>query len=415
MVTKQHKPQPDPASEAGQPDAWVRWAWIWSVFFYLFLVIPLIWALQESWVSAVQKVWLVGFSLLFGAVHWLGAIQLPRWNPCIRTRPLLLLIYLIILAVVWSILVSMHPVFYFALGGLFSQLYFWLPWRWAVITNIVLVILFGIQHVEDPTFIRANWWVWVLATIGAAMVGLWIEAIIHQSEQRKVLLRRLEDAQADLVAAEHHAGMLAERQRLAHEIHDTLAQGFISIVTHLEAAELALPSGHELVQRHLDQARQTARDSLEQTRRVVQALRPEPLEDASLAEAIQRVTTRWSDDNSIPAQATITGTPQALPPEVEVSLLRATQEALTNVRKHANASQVTVTLSYMPDLVLLDVQDDGRGLNGTPMKQPGPVNGGFGLVAMRERIEQLGGSLSLESEDDEGTTVVIEVPLGGNI
>ena len=117
---------------------------------------------------------------------------------------------------------------------------------------------------------------------------------------------------------------------------------------------------------------------------------------------------RWQADNHIAVTATTTGTPIALAPEIEVTLLRATQEALANIAKHAQATAVQVTLSYMADLVMLDIQDDGVGLDGA---QPSPLPGGFGLHAMRERVAACGGTLSLESEPGEGTTVVIAIPL----
>ncbi len=219
-----------------------------------------------------------------------------------------------------------------------------------------------------------------------------------------------------LLEQARHVAVLEERQRLAREIHDTLAQGFTSIVMHLEAAEGALPGDLATVQRHLNQARDMARTSLEEARRLVWALRPKPLEQAPLPEALARVVERWSRESGIPADVTVTGTPAPLRPEAEVTLLRAAQEALTNVRKHARASRVTVTLSYMDDLVVLDVQDDGVGFDPAAeppasSEPPGGLGGGFGLRAMRERVTRLGGQLLIESAPGEGTTVVVEVPV----
>ena len=216
-----------------------------------------------------------------------------------------------------------------------------------------------------------------------------------------------------LVERGKQAAVLDERQRLAREIHDTLAQGFTSIVMHLEAAEGALPGEWPVVQQHLDQARRTARESLLQARRLVWALRPAILECTSLPTAVERVVARWMADTGITARTTITGTAYPLPPAVEIALLRAVQEALSNIRKHARADQVAVTLSYMGDLVVLDVQDDGVGFAAAGFQAPPAVGatGGFGLAAMRERIEQLGGTLLVESAPDEGTTLVVEVPL----
>lgn len=216
-----------------------------------------------------------------------------------------------------------------------------------------------------------------------------------------------------LVEREKQAAVLDERQRLAREIHDTLAQGFTSIVMHLEAAEGAMPGEWPAVQQHLDQARRTARESLLQARRLVWALRPAILERTSLPTAVERVVARWMADTGIAARATITGMACPLPTAAEIALLRAVQEALANVRKHARAGQVAVTLSYMGDLVVLDVQDDGVGFDPAEVQAPPAVDahGGFGLAAMRERLEQLGGTLLVESAPGEGTTLVVEVPV----
>ncbi len=236
--------------------------------------------------------------------------------------------------------------------------------------------------------------------------GIWRTEVL--SAQVSLALENLR-----LVERAQQAAVLDERQRLAREIHDTLAQGFTSIVMHLEAAEGALPGELPAVQQHLDQARRTARESLAQARRLVWALRPAILEHTSLPAAVERVVARWMAESGITAQATITGTACPLPPEAEIALLRAVQEALTNVRKHARASQVAVTLSYMGDLVVLDVQDDGVGFAPAEVRAPPAAGtiGGFGLSAMRERVEQLGGTLLVESVPGEGTTLVVEIPV----
>jgi signal transduction histidine kinase len=214
------------------------------------------------------------------------------------------------------------------------------------------------------------------------------------------------------VAQAQETAVLQERQRLAREIHDTLAQGFTSIVMHLEAAEQGIPTALQTTQHHLTQARQTARESLGQARRVVDDLRPELLESRPLDEALGRVAHNWSMQSGIPAALQVTGAAQKLHPQVEVTLLRATQEALNNIRKHARAERVAVTLSYLDDMVILDVQDDGRGFVAAAGAEETAVSSGFGLVAMRERVEQLGGELVIESEPDEGATLMVSIPIG---
>ena len=214
-----------------------------------------------------------------------------------------------------------------------------------------------------------------------------------------------------LVAQAQETAVLRERQRLAREIHDTLAQGFTSIVMHLEAAEQALPTDRKITERHLDQARSTARDSLAQARRVVDDLRPELLESTPFDQAISRVVEQWASHSGVTAEFKVTGEIQPLHPQVEVTLLRSSQEALANIRKHAQATTACVTLSYLGDTVILDVEDNGIGVAQNAAIYDGLTSSGFGLVAMRERVAQLGGKLFLESEPGEGTTLSISLPI----
>ncbi len=210
---------------------------------------------------------------------------------------------------------------------------------------------------------------------------------------------------AQLLTQAREAGVVDERQRMAREIHDTLAQGLTGIITQLEAARQAQPEW----QRHVDTATQLARESLSEARRSFLAIRPEALEVARLPEALGEVVARWSAVNGVAAEVTTTGTARPLHPEVEVALLRTAQEGLANVAKHANASRVGLTLSYMEDVVTLDVRDDGVGFEPTQATSSDP-QGGFGLVAMRQRVHRLAGRLEIESERGGGTAISASVP-----
>ena len=314
--------------------------------------------------------------------------------------------------VLWFILVTITPTYYIALFGLFILVFRHLPIRYATITALVLTILMIVEQIVDSgkmvSLTSPNSWLFAIGGIGSIMVGVWISAIIDQSTQRRDLIDQLEAAQSSLAAAERREGTLEERQRLAREIHDTLAQGFTSIVIHLEAAEQALPDDLNTLQKHLNQARLTARGSLDQARRVVQDLRPDLLDGKSLPDAIQRAAERWQADTGILISIEITGDAVSPPSVIEVALLRAMQEALNNVRKHSQATSVRVTLSYMGDMIMLDIQDNGVGLDGA---NPSRFLGGFGLQAMRERVGQCGGTVILESDPGEGTTVTVSIPL----
>jgi putative membrane protein (TIGR04086 family) len=218
--------------------------------------------------------------------------------------------------------------------------------------------------------------------------------------------------------AGREAGVKGERQRMAAEIHDTLAQGFNSIVVLLETAAGRLPPGSEGARHTIDLARTTARESLGESRRLVWALRPEALDRHSLPDALAMLARRWSEETGVPAGFSQEGIPEdgtapELAPEVEAALLRAGQEALSNARKYADASRVMLTLTYLRDSVVLDYRDDGVGFN--PLMVAGEVrdrsSGGYGLRAMRERISQLNGSVEVESAPGEGTSLAVELPI----
>jgi signal transduction histidine kinase len=233
-------------------------------------------------------------------------------------------------------------------------------------------------------------------------------AELNEANERLVAsIEENENLHRQLVAQAREAGVAEERRRMAREIHDTLAQGLTGIITQLQAAEQAAsrtanePAGWR---RHVAAATRLARESLTEARRSVDALRPATLEGCRLSEALTSVTERWSALNGIPAQVTTTGAARPIDPEVEFALLRAAQEALANVARHARATRVGLTISYMESEVALDVRDDGVGFD------PAVPDRGFGLVAMRQRIAALSGTLQVESEPGGGTAISACVP-----
>jgi signal transduction histidine kinase len=225
--------------------------------------------------------------------------------------------------------------------------------------------------------------------------------------------RRLEESMAEnaalharLIEQARAAGVVEERRRLAGEIHDTLAQGLTAIVAQLEAVEQARQRPEEW-SRHLTQARSLARSSLTEARRSVRALRPEQLENATLVDALGELTCGWSQQSGIPAELETAGTAGRAPADTEAALFRVAQEALTNVGRHAKAAKVRLTLTYLGDMLLLDVADDGVGFD------PDGDTAGYGLVGMRHRLAGVGGTLTVESAPGYGTTLNAAVPLPG--
>ena len=232
----------------------------------------------------------------------------------------------------------------------------------------------------------------------------WTIKVIEQSLERAALISQLESTRAELAAAHHEAGVLAERHRLAGEIHDTLGQGFTSIVTLLQAAGASLPPDANAARHHLDLALATARENLAESRTLVAALSPAPLEQGSLAEAVRRVADATGAEAGVRVHAEMTGTARRLAMGTEVVLLRVCQEALANVRKHAAAHQVAVRLAYADDVVRLTVADDGAGFD------PQLSTSGYGLCGMRDRVAQVGGTIQVTSAPGTGTQVCAEVP-----
>lgn len=198
-----------------------------------------------------------------------------------------------------------------------------------------------------------------------------------------------------------------ERQRMAREIHDTLAQGLTGIITQLQAAQQVWRTpdraGGDPARPHVNQALALARDSLAAARRSVQALRPAELDRAQLPEALRGMAGRWSEGTGVDLRVDITGEQVPLSAGLEVVPFRVAQEALTNISRHAGASRVGVTLSYLGDVVLLDVRDDGVGI-------PATSAGGFGIDSMTQRVRSVGGTLEIESGAGEGTAVSVSVP-----
>jgi signal transduction histidine kinase len=182
---------------------------------------------------------------------------------------------------------------------------------------------------------------------------------------------------------------------------------------HLEAAEQALERDPAVAKQRIIQSRQIARDHLSEARRFLWALRPDVVAREPLAQAIERVARRWSEETGLDAEVSISGEAAPLPAPLEATLLRTAQEALTNIRKHAQASCVMLTLSYMDDEVILDVQDDGIGFISKPTDQAG-FEHGYGLMSLRESALQLGGTLEVESTPGEGTTLALALPVGRN-
>ena len=234
---------------------------------------------------------------------------------------------------------------------------------------------------------------WFRALCAAALLALaWA---VYQARLRQIRQR--------------FALVLEERGRLAREIHDTLAQGFVGISSQLDAVAMSMPPGESPARKYLQMAQRMARHSLTEARRSVMDLRSSVLENQDLAAALQSGTRLWTAGAPVSVTVDVTGPPAPLPENVEQQVLRIAQEAVTNVVKHAAASEVAIKLHREPRKLNLRVVDNGHGFEqGDAFSS---VGGHFGLIGMRERAERLGGELHLASHPGEGTEVEVTVPL----
>ncbi|SFS13710.1 PAS domain S-box-containing protein [Dyella sp. OK004] len=210
---------------------------------------------------------------------------------------------------------------------------------------------------------------------------------------------------AELSAQSREAAVVGERNRIARDIHDTLAQGFTGVIVQLEAAEDASRRGlGREAEQHVITARNLARESLSEARRSVQALRPQPLEEGGITNALRVLFEKLTAGVALQAEFRLLGIPHALPPEWEANLFRIAQEVLTNALRHAQASHIVATIAFGSDDVRLEFIDDGRGFD------PAARSEGYGLLGMRERVDAMNGQMEVRSSKGGGTEVSIRLP-----
>ncbi|WP_288833191.1 sensor histidine kinase [uncultured Corynebacterium sp.] len=243
--------------------------------------------------------------------------------------------------------------------------------------------------------------------------------IARVSREREQLIDELLATRKQLAETEREAGVSQERERLAHEIHDTVAQGLSSIQMLLHAAERDLDAtgldGEALAapKRRMETARRAASNSLAETRAMIAALTPAPLKENSLGEALHRIAADFGEASGMVIEVETDGEATQLPMRAEAGLLRIAQGAVSNAVQHSGAGRVRVTLTYNPGEVRLDVVDNGRGFDVAAQGAQPTGLGHLGLDAMRTRAAELGGELVVESAPGGPTAVSVALP--GNI
>jgi signal transduction histidine kinase len=261
---------------------------------------------------------------------------------------------------------------------------------------------------DDLTIMAAPpWWTrqHIMLLLGFVGGGSLLATAVVMWVARQRL--REQDNRRAMAEAEF-AAILSERNRMAREIHDTLAQGLAATSVQLRLAKKQCSNPADGAAQYIDAAQQLVRESLEEARNSIWNMRANVLENSDLAGALEGILKQLSDGSGVQTIFEVTGKARRLAPVVENNLLRAGQEAITNATKHARARRIAVNLDFAEKQLRLAVRDDGRGFNAAA---PPPGEGGFGLVGIRERAAQLKGELSIRSAPGEGTEISLSVPL----
>ncbi|RZU12530.1 signal transduction histidine kinase [Kribbella rubisoli] len=389
---------------AGQP-VWTRALIGWHIVFWVLLGMTLALSFLGH-LGAVRQAVFAGTVVVLGAAYQFIGL------PAIRSRRRLpRYVYRLVLIASLVVLIGIYPqsVFLMFIGS--AQI--WLlceDVREGIGLSLLLVLGVGTAQLWSAGWGWTAFWEilpWMLVSLVVSLLfGIWIEKVITQSQQRAELIEQLEAARDELAEAHHSAGVMAERERMAREIHDTLAQGMTSIVMLAQAAAVELSRGADASAR-LAAIEDTARENLAEARALVAAFTPVALSEATLTEVLRRQAERFAAETGVDVQVSLDlpdDEVAALPQAQQVVLLRSAQEALANVRKHARATQVLITLGLSDDGVWIEIRDDGSGFT------PGAESSGFGLNAMRGRVEESGGSVQVESAPGRGTRVQVLIP-----
>lgn len=346
---------------------------------------------------------------LFAVTYFLGYLAVDSWGEGKRHA------WILLLTLLWIAEMMVAPIgvyLLFTLLFVYMQVLDDLRGIISVVFGVLVAIV--VQVPEGLTFGGA---------MGPALSALIVLAIhfafkklSRVSSEREQLIRQLMDTQEQLAESQHDAGVAAERQRLAHEIHDTVAQGLSSIQLLLHAAERDLTGGAPDEARvkgavtRIRQARSAASDNLSEARAMIAALQPPTLSEFSLHTALARMAEQFGDVGELEITVEMDGEERDLPMRTEAALLRIAQGAVGNVVKHAEATRCRVTVTYTPDEVRLDVVDDGRGFDPAVADEDRAGLGHVGFATMRRRVAEQGGQLTLESEPGGPTAVSASIP-----
>ncbi|MFI9291528.1 sensor histidine kinase [Streptomyces gardneri] len=359
--------------------------------------------------GAPSTPWVVVLAVVLALLYVLGPVLGPQRSAASGTLTAAPALWLTGVIGTWLTLVVLAPSFGWCAVPLFYTGLRSLRTRPAVILVALLTAAVVAAQVKlrlrfgfDPNLMFAP------PAVAAVATAVFIYSQ-RQADRLRTVITDLVRTRRELAATERREGTLAERQRLSMEIHDTLAQGLSSQQMLLQAADRLWEDDPVAARRHIRTAASIAEHNLTEARRFVHDLAPADLADGGGLEAALRALAERESSDTLRVRFHQDGTPTApLPERVQSALVRIAQGALANIREHADATAAALTLTYLDDHVVLDVADDGRGF--TPTDRPGGVRG-HGLPAMRARLQQLGGTLAIESTPGEGTVLSAAVPL----
>lgn len=370
------------------------------------LVVAILMSVRMSLTAAAFN---LVFLSVFAALYFVGSFYMDRMSYVLK------LVWLTALTVVWIVDILVAPAGIYLLFVLFFFYLRVLGMVWGVIAVIFgTAVSVGIQLPQGLTFGG------VMGPVVSALVTVAIfyafDRLHAINMERAALIRELMETRQQLAETERAAGVAGERQRIAHEIHDTLAQGLSSIQMLLHAANRDLDANGgagnvDKARERIDLARHTAADNLQEARAMIAALQPVALSQTSLVGALERMSEGFAAAGELDIEVESDGTVHQLPMKLEAVLLRIAQGAVGNVAKHANATRARITVTYEDKGVRVDVVDNGDGFDLAAVQSRPAGLGHIGLAAMKRRAEEVGGEVVIESTPGHGTAVSVSVPL----
>ncbi|MGW5734446.1 MULTISPECIES: sensor histidine kinase [Streptomyces] len=384
-----------------ESNIWQRTFRLWDAYFAVVWLATLVCVLgtaEPGWPLRVT-----GAGLLLLLVPWyvgVGRCVLTREGADER-RTLIYMAGAIVLFLAPAVLVGQTRLMTFALV---PQCFICLRMRRALVAvtviNIAPVTGWALLWRPPPQVVFHHAVFAVVTLVFSVAMGSWTVRIIEQSIGRADLIAELEASREEVARLSAERGALTERERMSREIHDTLAQGFTSVLMLVQAVDAELERDVPAARRHLGLMEATARQNLAEARALVTGRAPADLDGGSLPDALRRLAARHE------AEVCVTGDVRPLPPGLEVVALRSCQEALSNVRRHAGPGAcATVALAYAPGSLSLAVRDTGCGFD------PGVPRQGYGLRGLRARAAEVRGTAEVASGPGAGTTVTVLLPV----